>query len=181
MVHRRIRTPRSTLAYFSAEYAFHHSLPLYAGGLGVLAGDYIKECSDLAIPMVGRRSDLFARLSFAENPRRWLAGRRRKNARSHRTIRRDWSATPGWRASESAGSLLRSAGSRSGVARGHWPSAGLFTRYGSREQPALGSRDRASALYERRRAAFTTGDCAGHRRYACPGDGWGLSRGRAHQ
>lgn len=40
------------LAYFSAEYAFHHSLPLYAGGLGVLAGDYIKECSDLAIPVV---------------------------------------------------------------------------------------------------------------------------------
>ncbi len=45
-------TPGSPLAYFSAEYAFHHSLPLYAGGLGVLAGDYIKECSDLAIPMV---------------------------------------------------------------------------------------------------------------------------------
>src|ERR1700690_520149 len=42
----------SPLAYFSAEYAFHHSLPLYAGGLGVLAGDYIKECSDLAIPVV---------------------------------------------------------------------------------------------------------------------------------
>ena len=40
------------LAYFSAEYAFHQSLPLYAGGLGVLAGDYIKECSDLAIPVV---------------------------------------------------------------------------------------------------------------------------------
>jgi len=40
------------LAYFSAEYAFHESLPLYAGGLGVLAGDYIKECSDLAVPVV---------------------------------------------------------------------------------------------------------------------------------
>jgi glycogen phosphorylase len=45
-------TPQAPLAYFSAEYAFHHSLPLYAGGLGVLAGDYVKECSDLAIPMV---------------------------------------------------------------------------------------------------------------------------------
>jgi starch phosphorylase len=43
---------RGPLAYFSAEYAFHHSLPIYAGGLGVLAGDYIKECSDLAIPVV---------------------------------------------------------------------------------------------------------------------------------
>jgi len=44
--------PAAPLAYFSAEYGFHHSLPLYAGGLGVLAGDYIKECSDLAIPVV---------------------------------------------------------------------------------------------------------------------------------
>jgi starch phosphorylase len=41
------------VAYFSAEYAFDHSLPLYAGGLGVLAGDHIKECSDLAVPVVG--------------------------------------------------------------------------------------------------------------------------------
>ena len=44
--------PAAPLAYFSFEYGFHHSLPLYAGGLGVLAGDYIKECSDLAIPVV---------------------------------------------------------------------------------------------------------------------------------
>ena len=44
--------PQATVAYFSAEYAFHNSLKLYAGGLGVLAGDYIKECSDLAIPVV---------------------------------------------------------------------------------------------------------------------------------
>ena len=42
----------SPIAYFSAEYGFHSSLPLYAGGLGVLAGDYIKEASDLAIPIV---------------------------------------------------------------------------------------------------------------------------------
>ena len=40
------------IAYFSAEYGLHHSLPFYAGGLGFLAGDHIKECSDLGIPMV---------------------------------------------------------------------------------------------------------------------------------
>jgi starch phosphorylase len=40
------------LAYFSAEYGLHVSLPTYAGGLGILAGDYLKECSDLAIPVV---------------------------------------------------------------------------------------------------------------------------------
>ncbi len=40
------------IAYFSAEYGLQHSLPFYAGGLGFLAGDYIKECSDLGVPMV---------------------------------------------------------------------------------------------------------------------------------
>ncbi|MFB3924833.1 MAG: alpha-glucan family phosphorylase [Syntrophales bacterium] len=41
------------IAYFSAEYGLHHSLPFYAGGLGFLAGDFLKECSDLCIPVVG--------------------------------------------------------------------------------------------------------------------------------
>ncbi len=39
------------VAYFSAEYGLHRSLPFYAGGLGFLAGDFLKECSDLNIPM----------------------------------------------------------------------------------------------------------------------------------
>jgi len=43
---------QKTIAYFSAEYGLHHSLPFYAGGLGFLAGDYLKECSDLNIPLV---------------------------------------------------------------------------------------------------------------------------------
>jgi starch phosphorylase len=41
-----------TIAFFSAEYGLHHSLPFYAGGLGFLAGDFIKECSDLRVPLV---------------------------------------------------------------------------------------------------------------------------------
>ena len=41
-----------TIAYFSAEYGLHHSLPFYAGGLGFLAGDHLKECSDLGVPLV---------------------------------------------------------------------------------------------------------------------------------
>src|SRR4030042_5494353 len=40
------------VAYFSAEYAIHNSLPIYAGGLGVLAGDICKEASDIGLPMV---------------------------------------------------------------------------------------------------------------------------------
>ena len=44
--------PNGQIAYFSAEYAIHNSLPIYAGGLGVLAGDIIKECSDRGLPFV---------------------------------------------------------------------------------------------------------------------------------
>ena len=40
------------VAYFSAEFGLHRSLPFYAGGLGFLAGDFIKECSDLCVPLV---------------------------------------------------------------------------------------------------------------------------------
>jgi glycogen phosphorylase len=41
------------VAYFSAEFGLHESLPVYSGGLGVLAGDHIKSASDLGIPLVG--------------------------------------------------------------------------------------------------------------------------------
>ena len=41
------------IAYFSAEFAIHNSLPIYAGGLGILAGDLCKESSDLGLPLVG--------------------------------------------------------------------------------------------------------------------------------
>jgi starch phosphorylase len=41
------------VAYFCAEFALHQSLPIYAGGLGVLAGDHCKEASDLGVPLVG--------------------------------------------------------------------------------------------------------------------------------
>ena len=41
------------VAYFSAEFGIHQSLPIYSGGLGVLAGDHCKEASDLGVPLVG--------------------------------------------------------------------------------------------------------------------------------
>ncbi len=41
------------LAYFSAEFGIHESLPLYSGGLGILAGDHMKSASDLGLPLVG--------------------------------------------------------------------------------------------------------------------------------
>ncbi len=41
------------IAYFSMEFGLHESLPLYAGGLGVLSGDHTKEASDMGLPFVG--------------------------------------------------------------------------------------------------------------------------------
>jgi starch phosphorylase len=44
--------PDRPIAFFCAEYGVHHSLPVYSGGLGALAGDLVKEASDQAIPLV---------------------------------------------------------------------------------------------------------------------------------
>src|SRR5678815_483973 len=41
------------IAYFCAEFGLHNSVPIYSGGLGVLAGDHCKAASDLGVPMVG--------------------------------------------------------------------------------------------------------------------------------
>lgn len=52
--HFGLETPFTfTVAYFSAEYGLTDCLPIYSGGLGVLAGDHLKSASDLCIPIVG--------------------------------------------------------------------------------------------------------------------------------
>jgi starch phosphorylase len=74
------------IAYFSAEYAIHNSLPIYAGGLGVLAGDICKQSSDMGLPMVavgfmypqgyfhqqvsadGWQEEVYTQLDFSEAP-----------------------------------------------------------------------------------------------------------------
>jgi len=58
------------VAYFCSEFGIHRSLPLYGGGLGVLAGDLVKAASDMALPMVGvgllyRQGNLHQRLDNA--------------------------------------------------------------------------------------------------------------------
>ena len=50
--HAGVLRPRP-VAYFSAEFGIHESLPIYSGGLGVLSGDHIKSASDLDIPLIG--------------------------------------------------------------------------------------------------------------------------------
>ena len=50
---RTARRPSRGVAYFSMEFGLGEALPLYAGGLGVLAGDFLKTASDLGIPVIG--------------------------------------------------------------------------------------------------------------------------------
>jgi starch phosphorylase len=45
--------PRDTIAYFSMEFGIHESLPLFAGGLGILAGDHLKGSSNINLPLTG--------------------------------------------------------------------------------------------------------------------------------
>ena len=45
-------TQQTPVAYFCAEFGVHNSLPLYSGGLGILAGDHLKSASDLNLPLV---------------------------------------------------------------------------------------------------------------------------------
>jgi glycogen phosphorylase len=44
---------QKTIAYFCAEFGLHSSVPIYSGGLGILAGDHTKASSDLGVPLVG--------------------------------------------------------------------------------------------------------------------------------
>src|SRR5215204_2316859 len=50
--HAQALTHERPVAYFCAEFGVHHSLPLYSGGLGILAGDHLKSASDLGLPLV---------------------------------------------------------------------------------------------------------------------------------
>ena len=99
--HAGVLRPRP-VAYFSAEFGVHESLPVYSGGLGVLAGDHIKSASDLGIPLGRRRSFLWAGI-FPPTPRpRWLAEGRISRHRRQSTLHGDGDRHQ-WSSSGSAG------------------------------------------------------------------------------
>ncbi len=85
-------TREDPVAYFCAEFGVHNSLPLYSGGLGILAGDHLKSASDLNLPLVA--VGLFYRFGYF---------RQRLN-----------------RANAGGSIDARPSGSRANVARGCW-------------------------------------------------------------
>ncbi len=96
----RDRAIDGPVAFFCAEFGFHASLPLYSGGLGVLAGDILKEASDQALPMIGiglfyRRGYFRQRIDLAGRQQEyWLAGRPEEPADGAGDGRRRLAARP---------------------------------------------------------------------------------------
>ena len=82
------------VAYFCAEFGFHESLPIYSGGLGILAGDHCKAASDMRLPFVGGRPALPAGLLRADDRRRGQPARRVPRLRLRATCRSRRSLTP---------------------------------------------------------------------------------------
>ena len=152
-----------TIAYFSAEFALHQSLPIYAGGLGVLAGDHCKESSDLGVPLIGVgfmypqgyfhqhvsaegwQEESYERLNWADAPIEHGADARRQAVRH-------------------GGPARRSHGAGGGVARAARPRHAVSARHGSRGERAVGSRALGAALRRRSRDARPAGDHPRHRR-----------------
>ena len=66
---------KQPIVYFSMEFGLHESIPIYAGGLGVLAGDFLKGASDMGLPVVGVGLLVPVRIFYAENKSQRLSGR----------------------------------------------------------------------------------------------------------
>src|SRR5437867_1600438 len=73
-------SPKNPAAYFCAEFGVHSSLPLYSGGLGILAGDHLKSASDLNLPLLA--VGLFYRYGYFQqriNSQGWREERSRQS------------------------------------------------------------------------------------------------------
>ena len=162
---RRYPEAQGPIAYFSAEFALHQSLPIYAGGLGVLAGDHCKEASDLGIPLIGV-GFMYPQGYFHQSvsPEGWQqesvrtplvgpgAGGTRADARRQAVHHR-----------RAAGESQRA---RVGVARPARPRSAFSARHGSRRERPLGPRTVGASIRRRPRNACPAGDHPGYRRRA---------------
>ena len=156
-------TAPGPIAYFSAEFALHQSLPIYAGGLGVLAGDHCKEASDLGIPLIGV-GFMYPQGYFHQivSPEGW---------QQEIYERLNWADAPVEPAITPDGKpcvIAVPLGNRSvlvvGVARAARPREALPARHRSRRERAVGSRAVGAPLRRRSRDAHPAGDHPRHRR-----------------
>ena len=155
------------VAYFCAEFGLHESLPIYSGGLGILAGDHLKSASDLGLPLVGGRPLLPHGLPAPA----LTAGRRADRAATSRTTRATCrSSSCATRSGDAARGRARSCRARrSCCAPGACASGACRSTCSTPNVPenrARGPRDHAAALRRRPRDAPAPGDRARPRRRA---------------
>ena len=159
-------TPSQVIAYFCAEFALHQSLPIYAGGLGVLAGDHCKEASDLGVPLVGV-GFMYPQGYFRQrvSPEGWQQEVYEQLDWTRRADRRRARRSTASRASCSCRSATRTR-ARAGVGSPARPRAAAPARHRSRAERAVGSRAVGAALRRRPGHAAAAGDRARPRRRA---------------
>ena len=158
-------TPQNPVAFFCAEYAIHGSLPVYSGGLGVLAGDILKESSDRARAADRGRADVPPRLLPPAHRRLRLAarvlGRHRSRPRAGRARHRRRR-----RAAHRLRAVRRARRRRPGVARRRRPRAAAAARRRPPGEQRRRPLDHVAALRRRPRGAAVAVRAARRRRRA---------------
>ena len=168
------------VAYFCAEFGFHESLPIYSGGLGILAGDHCKTASDMGTALRRRGPALSPGLFPPDHRRRGHPARglprlrfQRPADHAGRARRRQPARGPG--------RVRRARRVLQGLARARRPHHPVPARHRPREEPARGPRDRPPPLRRRPQHAHPAGDRAGRRRRARARGARHQAHGLAHQ
>ena len=144
---RRQLGPDDLVAYFCAEFGFHESLPIYSGGLGILAGDHCKAASDMRLPFVAvgllyRQGYFTQTIDGDGNQQRDLL-----RLRLRRPADRSRCATPTAASCTSTSSCPGRDVRGQGVAGARRPRAALPARHRPRRRTATHDRDIAHRLY----------------------------------
>ena len=153
---------KKTVAYFSAEFGFHESIPNYSGGLGILAGDHCKSASDLDLNFVAigllYRHGYFKQQIDKDGVQQAVS----LNQNFHHLPIREVRA----RRFEPAhlGTTPRPPGFRQDLATPGWSHQSLSTRHRHAGEQRRGSSDHRGTVRRRSRNAHPPGDRSRHRR-----------------
>ena len=153
------------VAYFCSEFGVHGSLPIYGGGLGVLAGDVLKAASDLALPMVGvgllyREGYFHQRLDSTGGSTN--SGRKTTSSDCRRSLVTGTDDRP-----VTVTIVIRNRPCHPGVAGRRRPRAALPARHRSGGQPPHRPLHHRPAVHRRPAHALGAVRGARHRRHAC--------------
>ena len=181
---RRAHVTRETpVAYFCAEYGVHSSLPLYSGGLGILAGDHLKSASDLNVPLVAVGLVLPLRI-FSAAPQCAKIGRKSHYRESHSptNFRSKRSRMPKDNRSADRSGDARSQRVRASVWRARRATCNFTCSIPTLPENARGrSAGHWSPLWRHARNTSGAGDDAGHWRRAAAAETRKLIRRISHQ